>query len=179
MAIHIQSFTILHFPSLMIAMSKPAYLAIQEYSPSKPGILTHCSADDKSGFFLNIRLSDLQPQSIYTSSARARLGRRTIPISLHKYDADDPPPRINGAGHENESASGLEYNSPKKKKTPKTCPPPLLVRESGKAVHLANRVVPIILLQVGEPKRFNCRIKMMTGLIPMFPLHDTRVAMGR
>ncbi|KAF8970308.1 Sec63-domain-containing protein [Flammula alnicola] len=39
MAIHIQSFTINHFPSLMIAMSKPAYLAIKEYSPSKSVII--------------------------------------------------------------------------------------------------------------------------------------------
>ncbi|KAF8156619.1 Sec63 Brl domain-containing protein [Crassisporium funariophilum] len=77
MAIHIQSFTISHFPSLMIAMSKPAYLAIREHSPSKPVIvfvpsrrqcrltvddlLTHCSADDKPDLFLNIELADLQP----------------------------------------------------------------------------------------------------------------------
>ena len=77
MAIHIQSFTIPHFPSLMIAMSKPAYLAIREHSPTKPVILfvssrrqcrltvddllTHCSADDKPDLFLNIELDDLQP----------------------------------------------------------------------------------------------------------------------
>lgn len=77
MDIHLQSFTIPHFPSLLIAMSKPAYLAIMEYSPTKPviifvpsrrqcrlsvdDILTHCSADDKSDRFLNIELEDLQP----------------------------------------------------------------------------------------------------------------------
>ncbi|PPQ67232.1 hypothetical protein CVT24_011551 [Panaeolus cyanescens] len=77
MAIHIQSFTIPHFPSLMIAMSKPAYLAIREYSPAKPVIvfvpsrrqcrltvddlLTHCSADDKPDLFLNIELEDVRP----------------------------------------------------------------------------------------------------------------------
>jgi len=77
MAIHIQSFGIPHFPSLMIAMSKPAYLAIREYSPSKPviifvssrrqcrltadDILTHCNADEKGDQFLNIELDDLQP----------------------------------------------------------------------------------------------------------------------
>jgi hypothetical protein len=77
MAIHIQSFTIPHFPSLMIAMSKPAYLAIREHSPTKPiiifvssrrqcrltvdDLLTHCSADDKPDLFLNIELIDLQP----------------------------------------------------------------------------------------------------------------------
>jgi hypothetical protein len=77
MAIHIQSFSIPHFPSLLIAMAKPAYLAIREYSPSKPvvifvpsrrqcrltvdDILTHCFADDNSSLFLNIELKDLQP----------------------------------------------------------------------------------------------------------------------
>ncbi|KAJ7063405.1 putative RNA helicase [Mycena amicta] len=70
MDIHIQSFTIPHFPSLMIAMSKPAYLAIVEYSATKPVIvfvpsrrqcrltvddlLTHCAADDTPDRFLNI-----------------------------------------------------------------------------------------------------------------------------
>jgi hypothetical protein len=39
MAIHIQSFSIPHFPSLMIAMGKPAYLAMREYSPSKPVVI--------------------------------------------------------------------------------------------------------------------------------------------
>ncbi|PFH47664.1 hypothetical protein AMATHDRAFT_77103 [Amanita thiersii Skay4041] len=77
MDIHLQSFQIPHFPSLMIAMSKPAYLGIVEYSPNKPtiifvpsrrqcrltvdDILTHCSADDKPDRFLNIELEDLQP----------------------------------------------------------------------------------------------------------------------
>ena len=76
-AIHIQSFSVPHFPSLMIAMSKPAYLAIQEHSSTKPviifvpsrrqctltvdDILTHCSADDKPDLFLNIEPDDLQP----------------------------------------------------------------------------------------------------------------------
>lgn len=77
MDIHLQSFTIPHFPSLMIAMSKPAYLAIVEYSPTKPviifvssrrqcrltvdDILTHCAADDNGDRFLNIEEADLQP----------------------------------------------------------------------------------------------------------------------
>jgi pre-mRNA-splicing helicase BRR2 len=77
MDIHLQSFTIPHFPSLMIAMSKPAYLAIVEYSATKPtiifvpsrrqcrltvdDILTHCSADDSADRFLNNELDDLQP----------------------------------------------------------------------------------------------------------------------
>jgi pre-mRNA-splicing helicase BRR2 len=77
MDIHLQSFAIPHFPSLMISMSKPAYLAIMEYSPTKPviifvpsrrqcrltvdNILTHCAADDKPNRFLNIEEADLQP----------------------------------------------------------------------------------------------------------------------
>ena len=74
---HIKSFTIPHFPSLMIAMSKPAYLAITEYAPTKPTIifvpsrrqcrltvddlLTHCSADDNPDRFLNADLEAIQP----------------------------------------------------------------------------------------------------------------------
>lgn len=77
MDIHIQSFSIPHFPSLMIAMSKPAYLAISEYSRAKPVIifvpgrqqcrmtaedlLIHCGADDDEDRFLNVELSDIQP----------------------------------------------------------------------------------------------------------------------
>ncbi|OSX63730.1 hypothetical protein POSPLADRAFT_1055810 [Postia placenta MAD-698-R-SB12] len=77
MDIHLQSFNIPHFPSLMIAMSKPAYLAIIEHSPTKPiiifvpsrrqcrltadDILTHCGADDDNNRFLNIDEADLQP----------------------------------------------------------------------------------------------------------------------
>ena len=77
MDIHLQGFTIPHFPSLTITMSKPAYLAIVEYSPTKPAIvfvpsrrqcrltvdnlLTHCAADDNPNRFLNIEEADLQP----------------------------------------------------------------------------------------------------------------------
>ncbi|KAK0494609.1 putative RNA helicase [Armillaria luteobubalina] len=76
MDIHLQSFTIPHFPSLMIAMSKPAYLAIVEYAPTKPAIifvpsrkqcrltvddlLIHCAADDKPDRFLNVEVADIQ-----------------------------------------------------------------------------------------------------------------------
>jgi pre-mRNA-splicing helicase BRR2 len=75
--IHLQSFSIPHFPSLMIAMSKPAYLSIVEHSPTKPviifvpsrrqcrltanDILVHCGADDNANRFLNIEEADLQP----------------------------------------------------------------------------------------------------------------------
>ncbi|KIP11835.1 hypothetical protein PHLGIDRAFT_124513 [Phlebiopsis gigantea 11061_1 CR5-6] len=77
MDIHLQSFSIPHFPSLMISMSKPAYLAIVEHAPTKPVIIfvpsrrqcrltaddliTHCGADDDSNRFLNIEEGDLQP----------------------------------------------------------------------------------------------------------------------
>lgn len=61
----------------MIAMSKPAYLAITEYSATKPvivfvpsrrqcrssasDILLHCLADGDENRFLNIEEADLQP----------------------------------------------------------------------------------------------------------------------
>ncbi|KZT38321.1 putative RNA helicase [Sistotremastrum suecicum HHB10207 ss-3] len=77
MDIHLQSFSNPHFPSLMIAMSKPAYLATIEYSATKPVImfvpsrkqcsatsadlLMHCLADGNEDRFLNIDLADLQP----------------------------------------------------------------------------------------------------------------------
>ncbi|KAL5507360.1 BRR2 [Sanghuangporus vaninii] len=77
MDIHLQSFSIPHFPSLMIAMSKPAYLAISEYSPVKPviifvpsrkqcamtasDVLLHALADRSEDRFLNIEEADLQP----------------------------------------------------------------------------------------------------------------------
>jgi pre-mRNA-splicing helicase BRR2 len=64
-------------------MSKPAYLAILEYSPAKPAIifvpsrrqcrltvddlLTQCAADDKPDRFLNIELEDLQPHLDHVS----------------------------------------------------------------------------------------------------------------
>lgn len=83
MDIHLQSFAIPHFPSLMIAMSKPAYLAIIEHSPTKPvivfvpsrrqcrltadDILAHCGADDNGSRFLNIELDDLQPHLDHVS----------------------------------------------------------------------------------------------------------------
>lgn len=39
MDIHLQSFSIPHFPSMMSAMSKPAYLAITEHAGRKPVII--------------------------------------------------------------------------------------------------------------------------------------------
>ncbi|KAI6134777.1 putative RNA helicase [Pisolithus croceorrhizus] len=83
MDIHLQSFSIPHHPSLMIAMSKPAYLAIVEYAPTKPVIifvssrkqcrltvddlLVHCTADSDPKRFLNIEEEDLQPHLEHVS----------------------------------------------------------------------------------------------------------------
>lgn len=81
MEVHIQSFNVPHFPSLMIAMAKPAYLAITEYAPNSPilafvpsrkqakltanDILAYALADsDREGGesrFLNIEAQDLRP----------------------------------------------------------------------------------------------------------------------
>src|SRR5258708_1809752 len=75
--VHIQSFSIPHFPSLMIAMAKPAYLSIVECAPPQPVIIfvpprrqsrptasdiwTCCLADQKEDRFLNISLDHLTP----------------------------------------------------------------------------------------------------------------------
>ncbi|KAG2135517.1 P-loop containing nucleoside triphosphate hydrolase protein, partial [Suillus clintonianus] len=81
MDIHLQSSTVPHFSSLMISMSKPAYLAIVEHSPTKPvvifvpsrrqcrltvdDLLVHCGADSNPDRFLNIEEADLQPDLDY------------------------------------------------------------------------------------------------------------------
>ncbi|KAG8908173.1 DEIH-box ATPase [Tulasnella sp. 403] len=83
MEIHLQTFNIPHFPSLMIAMAKPAYLAIVEHSPTKPviifvpsrrqcqltveDILIYCSADGNEDRFLNIDMADLEPHLAHVS----------------------------------------------------------------------------------------------------------------
>ncbi|CAO1628538.1 unnamed protein product [Sympodiomycopsis kandeliae] len=80
--VHLQSFSIPHFPSLMIAMAKPAYLAITEYAPESPilafvpsrkqakltanDIVSYALADsDRNGSgesrFLNIEAEELKP----------------------------------------------------------------------------------------------------------------------
>ncbi|KAH9930429.1 Sec63-domain-containing protein [Epithele typhae] len=85
MDIHIQSFQIPHFPSLMIAMSKPAYLAVLEYSPNDPtiifvpsrrqcrltadDIITHCSADDDTSRFLHVDEETLAPHLEHVTDA--------------------------------------------------------------------------------------------------------------
>ncbi|KAI9806814.1 MAG: DEIH-box ATPase [Piccolia ochrophora] len=75
--LHIQSFSIPHFPSLMLAMAKPAYLAITQTSPGKPAmlfvpsrrqvrataidLLAACVADNDEDRFLHAELGDLVP----------------------------------------------------------------------------------------------------------------------
>ncbi|GAC95807.1 hypothetical protein PHSY_003384 [Pseudozyma hubeiensis SY62] len=86
MEVHIQTFNIPHFPSMMIAMAKPAYLAIIEHAEDQPVIafvpsrkqakltaddlLAYVLADSDRGDgdsddgesrFLNIEMEDLEP----------------------------------------------------------------------------------------------------------------------
>ncbi|KAK0672891.1 Sec63 Brl domain-containing protein [Cercophora samala] len=74
--LHIQSYTIPHFPSLMLAMAKPTYLAITQMSPDQPAlifvpsrkqtratardILTAALADDDEDRFLNVEVEQIQ-----------------------------------------------------------------------------------------------------------------------
>jgi pre-mRNA-splicing helicase BRR2 len=75
--LHIQSFTIPHFPSLMLAMAKPTYLSITQLSPDKPALifvpsrkqarstaanlLTACIADDDEDRFLHTSVEEITP----------------------------------------------------------------------------------------------------------------------
>ncbi|KAL1383719.1 DEAD/DEAH box helicase domain-containing protein [Phyllosticta capitalensis] len=75
--LHIQSFTIPHFPSLMLAMAKPAYQSVLQLSPDKPAmifvpsrkqvrntaldLLANCVADDDEDRFLHAPIEEMQP----------------------------------------------------------------------------------------------------------------------
>ena len=75
--LHIQSFSIPHFPSLMLAMAKPAYLAILQMSADKPALifvpsrkqarataldmLAACVADDNEDRFLHVEVNEITP----------------------------------------------------------------------------------------------------------------------
>ncbi|KAI5307250.1 DEIH-box ATPase [Ascosphaera pollenicola] len=75
--LHLQSFTIPHFPSLMLAMAKPAFHSILQLSPDKPAllfvptrkqvrstaldILTACTASDDEDRFLHANVDEIQP----------------------------------------------------------------------------------------------------------------------
>ena len=86
--------------------------------------------------------------------------RRQIPTSFRKFDGDPPEPHINGVAG---SASGSEYGSPKKKSLRGLVRLLLQVPERGMAAQLANRTVPTIHLQVGNPKRHSFRMKKTMG----------------
>ncbi|CAO3589811.1 unnamed protein product [Absidia cylindrospora] len=74
--IHIQSYNVPHFASLMMAMAKPTYLAIAEHSENKPvivfvpsrkqcrltaeDIITYCVADDTPHRFLHCQVEEIQ-----------------------------------------------------------------------------------------------------------------------
>lgn len=75
--LHIQSYNIPHFPSLMLAMAKPAYYSILQLSPDKPALifvpsrkqtrssaidlLAACTADDNEDRFLHADVNELAP----------------------------------------------------------------------------------------------------------------------
>ncbi|KAK4237852.1 Sec63 Brl domain-containing protein [Achaetomium macrosporum] len=74
--LHIQSYTIPHFPSLMLAMAKPTYLAVTQMSADQPALifvpsrkqtratardlLTACLADDDEDRFLHVDVDQIQ-----------------------------------------------------------------------------------------------------------------------
>jgi len=74
--LHIQSYTIPHFPSLMLAMAKPTYLAVTQLSPDQPAvifvpsrkqtratardIIMACVADDDEDRFLHVDVSQIR-----------------------------------------------------------------------------------------------------------------------
>ncbi|KAK7208425.1 Sec63 Brl domain-containing protein [Myxozyma melibiosi] len=75
--IHLQGFSISHFPSLMIAMSKPTYLAIEQLGQNQPSVvfvhsrqqcldttlelLRYCEADGEEDKYRKAPLEDLEP----------------------------------------------------------------------------------------------------------------------
>ena len=89
--LHIQSFTIPHFPSMMLAMAKPAYQSILQLSPDKPALvfvpsrkqtrisaldlLAACGADEDEDRFLHADINELEP-------LLARIQERTLAESL-------------------------------------------------------------------------------------------------
>ncbi|KAG6325404.1 hypothetical protein E4U44_005144 [Claviceps purpurea] len=75
--LHVQSYSIPHFPSLMLAMAKPAYLAITQMSADQPAmifvasrkqtrqtardLLAACVADDDEDRFLHAEVDQMRP----------------------------------------------------------------------------------------------------------------------
>ncbi|CAI7657836.1 unnamed protein product [Penicillium manginii] len=89
--LHIQSFTIPHFPSLMLSMARPAYQSILQLSADKPALvfvpsrkqtratamdlLAACAMDDDEDRFLNADAEELAP-------LLARVQEQTLATSL-------------------------------------------------------------------------------------------------
>lgn len=89
--LHIQSFNIPHFPSLMLSMAKPALQSILQLSPNKPALvfvpsrkqtrlsamdlLGACAAADEEDRFLNADVNELAP-------LLGRINERTLAESL-------------------------------------------------------------------------------------------------
>ncbi|KOS20322.1 Pre-mRNA-splicing factor brr2 [Escovopsis weberi] len=75
--LHVQSYSTPHFPSMMLAMAKPAYLAITQMSPDKPAmifvasrkqtrvtardLLAACVMDDDEDRFLHAEVEQMKP----------------------------------------------------------------------------------------------------------------------
>ena len=75
--VHLQSFNVPHFPSMMLQMAKPAYLAMTEHAVGRPticfvasrkqckltanDILSYCLADEDETKFLNVEPEELVP----------------------------------------------------------------------------------------------------------------------
>ncbi|CAH7668860.1 Sec63 Brl domain-domain-containing protein [Phakopsora pachyrhizi] len=86
--VHLQSFNVPHFPSLMIQMAKPAYLSILEYAHEKPVIVfvpsrkqcrltasdlsIYALSDEDPQRFLNIEKEDLVPHLAKISDENLR-----------------------------------------------------------------------------------------------------------
>ncbi|KAJ9669172.1 Pre-mRNA-splicing helicase BRR2 [Coniosporium apollinis] len=89
--LHIQSYTIPHFPSLMLAMAKPAYQAVLQLSPDKPAmifvpsrkqvrqtafdLLAACTADNDEDRFLNVDINEI-------ASVLERINERALAESM-------------------------------------------------------------------------------------------------
>lgn len=75
--VHLQGFSITHFPSLMIAMSKPTYIAIEQLGQNQPSVvfvhsrqqcidttlelLRYCEADGNEDKYLKATLDNIEP----------------------------------------------------------------------------------------------------------------------
>ena len=97
MDIHLQSFTIPHYHSLMISLSKPAHLAIV-YAPTRPVImfisswrqycltvddlLLYCTANNDLDQFLNKNEADLQPHLDHISDQDLVVWYRILPRGI-------------------------------------------------------------------------------------------------